>query len=161
MNLPLANRPKAYAELERRFHRWTALKDGRAVLDWDTAVMMPGGGAEARSEQIAALDLACHGILADPAMGDLLNSAEDAKAELDPWQGANLAEMRRLWVHGTALAPDLVEALAKSIGRCDTLWRKARPAFRFRACPAGTPDPAWPGARGGTGQGSEARLRAL
>jgi carboxypeptidase Taq len=136
MNLPLANRPQdnrppAYAALERLFHRWTALKDGRAVLDWDTAVMMPGGGAEARSEQIAALDLACHGILSDPATGDLLDGAEDAKAELDPWQRANLAEMRRLWIHGTALEPDLVEALAKSIGRCDTLWRKARPESDF------------------------------
>ena len=71
MNLPLANqpsanRPPAYAELERRFHRWSALKDGRAVLDWDLAVMMPDGGAEARAEQIAALDVVSHGILADP-----------------------------------------------------------------------------------------------
>src|SRR4029077_6690090 len=113
MNLQLANRPQdnrppAYAALERLVHRWTSLKDGRAVLDWDTAVMMPGGGAEARSEQIAALDLACHGILSGPATGDLLDGPEDAKAELDPWQRANLAEMRRLWIHGTALEPDLV-----------------------------------------------------
>ena len=127
----IANRPIAYAELERRFHRWTALKDGRAVLDWDTAVMMPDGGAEARAEQIAALDVVCHGILADPAMSDLLDSADGVKAELDPWQQANLREMRRLWIHANALGPDLVEALAKSIGRCDTLWRKARPDSDF------------------------------
>ncbi|HEY2891319.1 MAG TPA: carboxypeptidase M32 [Dongiaceae bacterium] len=136
MNLPLANRPQdnrppAYAELERRFHRWTALKDGRAVLDWDTAVMMPSGGSDARTEQIAALDLVCHGILADPALSDLLDGAEAAQAELDPWQQANLHEMRRLWIHATALSPVLVEALAKSIGRCDTLWREARPASDF------------------------------
>src|SRR5882724_5233170 len=105
---PLANRPPAYAELEGRFHRWSALKDGRAVLDWDTAVMMPAGGAEARAEQMAALDVVCHGILADPALAELLDRAGEGAADLDAWQQANLAEMRRLWIHATALAPDLV-----------------------------------------------------
>ncbi len=56
---------------------------------------------------------------------------KSTKAELDPWQQANLHEMRRLWIHATALSPDLVEALAKSVGRCDTLWREARPASDF------------------------------
>jgi carboxypeptidase Taq len=126
-----ANRHPAYAELERRFHRWSALKDGRAVLDCDMAVMMPDGGAEARAEQVAALDVVCHGILADPVLAELLEQADDRIAELDPWQQANLREMRRLWIHATAIAPDLVEALAKSIGRCETIWRKARPASDF------------------------------
>jgi carboxypeptidase Taq len=131
MSLTLENRPKAYAELETRFHRWTALKDGRAVLEWDQATMMPDGGAEARAEQVAALDVVCHGLLADPATGDLLSGAEDASRDLDPWQQANLAEMRRLWVHATALEPRLVEALAKTVGRTETLWRQARPAADF------------------------------
>jgi carboxypeptidase Taq len=131
MNVPVANRPAAYAELERRFHRWTALKDGRAVLEWDQATMMPEGGAEARAEQVAALDVVSHGILADPSLAELLDRADQAAAELDPWQRANLSEMRRLWVHATALDPGLVEALAKAIGRCETLWRKARPAADF------------------------------
>ncbi len=131
MSLTLDNRPPAYAELETRFHRWTALKDGRAVLEWDQATMMPDGGAEARAEQVAALDVVCHGLLADPATGDLLSGAEDAAGDLDPWQQANLAEMRRLWVHATALEPRLVEALAKTVGRTETLWRQARPAADF------------------------------
>jgi carboxypeptidase Taq len=128
MNSPAVNRPEAYAELERRFHRWTALKDGRAVLDWDQATMMPEGGAEARAEQVAALDVVCHGILADPVLAELLDKAEAAGGELDPWQGANLAEMRRLWAHATALDPALVEALARAVGKAETVWRKARPA---------------------------------
>ena len=131
MSLTLDNRPKAYAELETRFHRWTALKDGRAMLEWDQATMMPDGGAEARAEQVAALDVVCHGLLADPATGDLLSGAEDAAGDLDPWQQANLGEMRRLWVHATALEPRLVEALAKTVGRTETLWRQARPAADF------------------------------
>ncbi len=131
MSVMHPNRPPAYAELERRFHRWSALKDGRAVLDWDTAVMMPEGGSEARGEQLAALDVVCHGILADPGLAELLDKAGESSAELDPWQKANLGEMRRLWIHATALAPDLVDALAKAVGRCESVWRKARPAADF------------------------------
>lgn len=133
MNLEnkLDNRPRAYAELETRFHRWTALKDGRAVLEWDQATMMPDGGSEARAEQVAALDVVCHGILADPATGDLLAGAEAAAGELDPWQHANLAEMRRLQVHATAVEPRLVEALARAVGRAEALWRKARAESDF------------------------------
>jgi len=132
MNLELSNRPKAYGELEQRFHRWAALKDARAVLEWDQATMMPDGGAEARAEQIAALDVVCHGILADPATGELIEDAEAASGDLDPWQRANLVEMRRLRVHATALEPSLVEALARSVGRAESLWRKARPAADFQ-----------------------------
>ena len=131
MNLALDNRPRAYADLEQRFHRWTALKDGRAVLEWDLATMMPDGGSEARAEQIAALDVTCHAILAEPATAELLAAAEAGAGDLDPWQCANLSEMRRLWVHATALEPRLVEAIAKSVGRCEMLWRKARPAADF------------------------------
>jgi carboxypeptidase Taq len=125
------NRPEAYVELESRFHRWAALRDGRAVLEWDQATMMPDGGPEARAEQIAALDVVCHGILADPTTGELLQGAEKAGGDLDPWQRANLAEMRRHWVHATALEPRLVEALARATGRAETIWRKARAAADF------------------------------
>jgi len=128
MSAPQRNLPAAYGELERRFHRWTALKDGRAVLEWDQATMMPEGGAEARAEQMAALDVVCHGMLADPALGDLLHEAGEEANSLDPWQRANLAEMRRLRVHATALDPGLVEALTKASGRAESVWRKARPA---------------------------------
>jgi len=130
-NRHLDNRPRAYAELESRFHRWTALKDGHAVLQWDQATMMPDGGSEARAEQMAALDVVCHGILADPATGDLLAGAEAATGELDPWQKANLAEMRRLQVHATAVEARLVEALARAVGRAEALWRKARAESDF------------------------------
>ncbi|HLY67797.1 MAG TPA: carboxypeptidase M32, partial [Chloroflexota bacterium] len=82
MSAPQANLPAAYGELERRFHRWTALKDGRAVLEWDQACMMPEGGADARAEQMAALDVVCHGMLADPVLGDLLQQAGDESKSL-------------------------------------------------------------------------------
>ena len=93
---------------------------------------MPDGGADARAEQVAALDVVSHGILADPVLAELLDRADQSAGELDPWQKANLGEMRRLWIHATALEPELVEALAKAAGRCETQWRRARPAADFQ-----------------------------
>ena len=43
----------AYAELETRFRRHSVLRDAIAVLRWDSAVMMPKGGAGARGDQLA------------------------------------------------------------------------------------------------------------
>ena len=70
-------------------------------------------------------------MLADPAMADLLDEAESDRANLDEWQHANLAEMRRQWAHATALNPRLVEALSKAASACEQVWRKARPAGDF------------------------------
>lgn len=125
------NRPPAYAALEARFHRLSALGQAAAMLQWDMAAMMPPGGAEARAEQMAQLKLVCHEILADPALAELLAEAEAAAESLDPWQRANLHEMRRQWVHATALEPRLVEALSRAASRTEQLWREARPAADF------------------------------
>jgi carboxypeptidase Taq len=121
----------AYSELESHFHRLYALRYGLGVLQWDMSTMMPPGGAEARAEQMAALQVVCHGILAAPVVGDLLDRAESDRVNLDEWQQANLAEMRRQWIHATALDAKLVEALSKACSACEQLWRKARPAADF------------------------------
>jgi carboxypeptidase Taq len=122
---------RPYKALEARFHRLAALNEAAGMLHWDMAAMMPPGGAEARAEQLAQLRLVCHEILADPAMGGLLGEAESRREELDPWADANLHEMRRQWIHATALEPRLVEALSRAASRCEGIWREARPAADF------------------------------
>ena len=122
--------PSSYATLEARFRRLGALGEAQAVLHWDQATQMPDGGAEARAEQLATLKLIRHDILADPALPDLLKGAE-AQNDLDPWQRANLGEMRRSWLHATAVPADLVEASSKADSACEMLWRQARPANDF------------------------------
>ena len=124
---------RAYEALETRFRRLNALREAAGVLNWDMAAMMPAGGAEARSEQLAALAVTCHGLLSDPALADLLTEAEEEGRELDPWRRANLREMRRDWLHTTALPADLVEALSRACNRCEMIWRQARPENDFVA----------------------------
>ena len=121
----------AYADLESRFHRLYALRNAIGALEWDWAAMMPSGGAEARTEQLAAIKLVCHELLADPAVGDLLDGAEQDRAALDGWQQANLTEMRRQWIHETALDGRLVEALSRARSASEQRWRQARPAGDF------------------------------
>ncbi|MCH7554679.1 MAG: carboxypeptidase M32 [Proteobacteria bacterium] len=124
----------AYQTLEHRFKRLGILGGVHRMLDWDSQTMMPTGGARDRAEQTATIALVCHELLTDPSLDDLLGKAEAVDvAMLDPWQAANLAEMRRLWVHANAVDARLVEALAKAISASELCWREARPANDFAA----------------------------
>ena len=119
-----------YQEVETRFRRLGSLQEAAGILQWDTATLMPSGGAGARAEQSATLALVCHEMLTDPAIGDLLDGAE-RQNDLDAWQRANLREMRRGWLHATAVPGDLVEAASRAGSQCERIWREARPASDF------------------------------
>jgi carboxypeptidase Taq len=121
-----------YAALETRFARIGAVQDAAAMLQWDGATLMPAGGADARAEQIATLRVIVHETLTDAAMPDLLDAAA-AQNDLGDWQRANIVEMRRLWLHATALPGDLVAAFSKACSASEMRWRQARPAADFAA----------------------------
>ena len=122
-----------YQQLEARFRRLGALEEAIGVLNWDNATMMPPGGAATRAEQLATLSLVAHEQLTAPEIGGLLAEAEDERPALDPWQQANLREMKRRRGHAAAVPGDLVEAVARISAECETVWRKARPADDFAA----------------------------
>ncbi len=121
----------AYEELEARFRRITNLRHAVSLLQWDLATMMPEGGREARAEELATLRVLAHEMLTDARVPALLDAAEpDAKA-LGPWQRANLGEMRRAWLHASALEARLVEALSRANATAEAVWREARPRSDF------------------------------
>jgi carboxypeptidase Taq len=117
---------RAYLRLEERFKRITVLRDVESLLHWDMSTVMPEGSADARAEQMAAIKVMCHEMLSDPEIGSLIPEAE-GDGGLDSWQAANLAEMRRSWLHATAVEPALTEALSKATSVCEMAWREARP----------------------------------
>jgi|LNFM01.2.fsa_nt_gb carboxypeptidase Taq len=124
---PLLQHSQPYDELESRFGRIGQLGDIAGMLQWDMAAMMPAGGAETRGSQLATLKVMAHELLIDPLTGDLLDAAEHDWADaLDPWQRANLAEMRRAQRRATAVPADLVSALSLAASRCEQIWRQAR-----------------------------------
>lgn len=120
----------AYQVLEKRFARMGALTEAAGMLHWDMAAVMPAGGHESRAEQLATLNVISHEMLTARETGDLLATAQDVG--LDDWQKANLREMKRLYVHATALTPDFVEANTKARAACEKTWREARPKGDFK-----------------------------
>ncbi|TMJ31423.1 MAG: carboxypeptidase M32 [Alphaproteobacteria bacterium] len=127
----IANDP--YAELERRFARISAVGRAGAILNWDRSTMMPDGASEDRADQLATLGVIGHEMMTAPDMAELLASAEDGKASLDPWRAANLREMRHAWIHDNALPSDLVEARSRAASACEMAWREARKNADFKA----------------------------
>jgi len=122
---------EAYRALEARFARLSDIEGALSVLTWDQAVWMPKGGAEARGRQLATLKRLAHELLTAPEIGPLLADAEVLAADLDPWQRANLREMKRLWLEATAVDPALVERVARATTRAELVWREAREKSDF------------------------------
>ncbi|MFH1803827.1 MAG: carboxypeptidase M32 [Pseudomonadota bacterium] len=115
---------KAYHALEARFRRINVLSDIGGMLHWDMAAMMPDGATASRSEQLATLEVMGNELINDPSLPDLLAAAADEN--LNDWQRANLFEMRREWVHGTAVPVGLVEKQSRAGTACEVAWRTAR-----------------------------------
>lgn len=119
----------AYGQLEQRFARMGALQEAAGMLHWDMAAVMPEGGHDSRAEQLATLNVIAHEMLTSTETADLLALVGDGG--LDDWQRANLHEMKRIYVHATALRPDLVEAITRARAACEKTWREARPKGDF------------------------------
>ena len=115
--------------LRDRFRRIAVLDEAVGMLHWDAAAVMPDGGADARTEQLATLRELAHGLLVAPETADLL----DAAAATDGGDPAPLALMRRRWRRATAVPVDLVAALSRARSRCEAAWRSARKADDFAA----------------------------
>jgi carboxypeptidase Taq len=118
----------SYAALAARHRRLAHLGHVESILAWDEATMMPTGGGESRAEALATLRVLVHELATDPGLGDLFAAGEkerDAGA-LEPWQAANLREMKRAWVRETCLPADLVEASSRAETRCEQAWRVLR-----------------------------------
>jgi carboxypeptidase Taq len=121
----------AYRALEDRFKQLADLRGALAILNWDRQTMMPAGGNGVRADQIATVGQIAHERLTSAETGELLGEAEQAADALDSWQAANLREMRRSYVHATALAPELVAALARATAHAELVWREARAKADF------------------------------
>jgi len=115
----------AYHKLENRFRRIGLLGEAGAILHWDSAAMMPQGGAGARGEQMAELRAISHGILTGPETSDLIEAAKD-QDDLNDWQQTNLDLIHRHWLRATAIPEDLVVQFSRACSECETRWRQAR-----------------------------------
>lgn len=122
----LASSAPHYTRLEAHFAALHALSGARSILYWDSAVIMPEGAASVRGEQLAALQEVIYEKTVDPRVGEWLAAAEEELGSLGEWQQANLREMRRQYLHATALNAPLVRELALATSESEAFWRGAR-----------------------------------
>ncbi|WP_019904696.1 carboxypeptidase M32 [Methylobacterium sp. 77] len=120
-----------YRTLATRFARIGAVEDAAGILGWDAQTLMPDGAADGRAEQLAQLRVIAHEILTAAETGDLIARASDDEAALGEWERANLREMRRAYLHASAVPADLVAASSKASSRSEMVWREARAASDF------------------------------
>ncbi|MSP51887.1 MAG: carboxypeptidase M32 [Alphaproteobacteria bacterium] len=123
----------AYQTLESKFKRLAGIDGALSVLHWDSATMMPDGGAETRAEQLATLAAIRHECLVDPSIPELAAKAVDEVDIADHWRRANVREMLRQWRHANAVPPELVERRSRANSACEMAWRSARSRSDFAA----------------------------
>lgn len=114
----------SYQELKTRFAKHATLGEVQGVLSWDMQTNMPAGGAASRGSQLSLVEVMRHELLTAPQVGDWLAAAADES--LGDWDRANLNEMKRSYVHATAVPPDLVAAMSEAGSRCFMKWQTAR-----------------------------------
>ena len=122
----------AYKSLEALRKRASVLGNAIGILHWDQETMMPDGVAPARAKDLAELSLMIHEIETDERLPDLLAEAEAQQDQLDPWQRANLREMRHQFLHANATPADLVEKIVIARSDSANTWKDARPANDFK-----------------------------
>lgn len=122
----------AYLDLAAHFGRIAALQNAVGILQWDSEVIMPQGGAATRADSMAVIRVVKHDMLCDPRVGEWLDKA-DGDNSLGEWERANLREIRRVWTGETSLPGDLVSATSKAISACELHWREARANNDFAA----------------------------
>lgn len=120
----------AYSSLEAHFRKIAVLESASALLEWDSAVIMPSSGAETRGEQNAAIQSFTHELRTDPRLGEQIGKAE-SETGLNDWQMANLLEMKRKYIHARAVPQALVARHAKAAVASEQCWREARKTNNF------------------------------
>lgn len=115
----------AYQELHRRFERHYVLRSSADMLEWDAQALMPENSGELRAAQLGTLRVLAHQAIVAPEVAEWLSEAESAPPEGE-WERANVAAMRRAWVHAASVPSDLVEARTRAVSGCELAWRSAR-----------------------------------
>jgi len=124
----------AYEELLAKIKDASLLRTTAAILNWDQETMMPPGGVEHRSLQLAQIAGLAHQRFTDPRIGELLAECEaDSDLTSDPAgdAAAVLRETRRGYDRATKLPADLVTEAARTRSIAHHHWQQAREESDF------------------------------
>jgi carboxypeptidase Taq len=117
----------AYARAVHRFATAGKLKAAGTMLNWDAQTHMPPGGAWARGEQMAAITEVSAELVGSSLAGQELEEAEAMAQALEPEERADLAEMRRVFIHASAAPKELLARKARLAQALQAVWMRAKP----------------------------------
>jgi len=125
----------AYNELVNLVRQANLLGSTGSILSWDQETMMPTGGVEHRSRQMAQLAKLGHEMATSKRIGTLLKECEsDSKLMKDPDSVAavNVREIREEYKRKTKLPAELVEEEAQLASISQHVWAEARKQSDFK-----------------------------
>ncbi len=129
-----SSRTTAYDRMVSLQREAELLESTGAVLGWDQETMMPKGGVEHRSRQLAQLAKLTHALSTAPELAESIAACE-ADASVGGIKGspeaANLREIRIAYDRATKLPSSLVEELAHTSSMAMHAWADARAASDF------------------------------
>lgn len=114
----------AYKQLVEIFKNIKQLNNIVAILRWDSAVIMPRGSVDARSEQVACLTNAIHEALANEKVAELIHQVQ--VEDLTDWDQANYKLMKKTYKNNTSISADLARALVMATSKSEMIWRTAK-----------------------------------
>ncbi len=114
----------AFSTLVQHFKTISHFSHLSAICGWDQASMMPGGGAQARSEAMAQLSVHIHSLMTQPQLEEWFATAE--QESLNNEHQAMLREMKRQWQQANVLPESLVQAKSLAGSKCEHAWRSQR-----------------------------------
>ena len=123
----------AITALAARVRQVKLLESTASVLGWDQETMMPEGGVEHRSSQLALLAKLSHQSFTAPEMKELVAAAvaETASLPEDHADRVDAREIERDWQKATLLPESLVTELAELSSKAMHEWAAARKANDF------------------------------
>ena len=126
--------PKAYQALIERVRDAHLLGATGGILSWDQETMMPAGGVELRSQQLAILARLQHQMSTHPLVGELISQCEADRSfmESNSVESANIVELRRDFDQATKLPERLISEFAEVSSKAQHEWATARKASDFK-----------------------------
>lgn len=124
---------QSYQKLVEHYREIIFYDHASAMLGWDSAVMMPTGGANARADLLSFLGGEAHKKTTSDEIYDFLNKAADEQDTLDRLHLANFNIIKDKIERARLVPKDLVKEVSKLSSQCEFIWRDARKNNDFSA----------------------------